>query len=104
MRTLVQLIRRSAVAAIAAGHDAILTDDARAAIDEERADFVAGLTSADYPVLRERHQDKRLSGDESVLRLLQTRALLEYANGEPWCDVHPVALPLVMERTAQKPG
>jgi hypothetical protein len=104
MRTLVQLIRRSAVAAIAAGHDAILTEDARAAIDEERADFVAGLTSADYPVLRERHQDKRLSGDESVLRLLQTRALLEYANGEPWCDVHPVALPLVMERTAQKPG
>ena len=102
MRTLIRLVQRSAVNAIAAGRKAISAEDATAAIDEERADFIAGLSRADYPVLFDRHQDKQLSGDEAVLRLLQTRALLEYANGEPWCDVHPVALPLVLERASPK--
>ena len=60
-----------------------------------------GQSRDDYPVLYERHLDKQLSGDDSVLSLLQTRALLEYANGEPWCDVHPIALPLVLERAPQ---
>lgn len=101
MRTLIQLTRRSAVSAMAAGNEMISIEDAEAAINEERANFIAGLSRDDYPVLYERHQDKRLSGDEPVLRLLQTRALLEYANGDPWCDVHPIALPLVLERADQ---
>jgi hypothetical protein len=98
MRTLVQLVRRAAVHALAAGGKTISTESAMAAIDEERANFVAGLSRDDYQFLYDRHLDKQLSGDDPVLRLLQTRALLEYANGEPWCDVHPIALPLVLER------
>ncbi len=104
LRTLVQLTQRSAVNAIAAGSQAIAVEHVEAAIAEERASFIAGLSRDDYPVLYARHQDKQLSGDEPVLRLLQTRALLEYANGDPWCDVHPIALPLVLERTAQPQG
>jgi len=102
MRTLIQLTRRSAVNAMAAGQEVISVENAEAAITEERANFIAGLSRDDYPVLYDRHHDKQLSGDEAVLRLLQTRALLEYANGDPWCDVHPVALPLVLERASQK--
>ena len=103
MRTLVQLVRRSAVNAIAAGSEVVSVEHAEAAINEERANFIAGLSRTDYPVLYERHHDKQLSSDEPVLRLLQTRALLEYANGgDPWCDVHPIALPLVLERMSQK--
>jgi hypothetical protein len=102
MRTLIQLTRRSAVNAMAAGDEVISVDNAKAAINEERANFVAGLSRDDYPVLYDRHHDKQLSGDDAVLRLLQTRALLEYANGDPWCDVHPIALPLVLERASQK--
>jgi energy-coupling factor transporter ATP-binding protein EcfA2 len=102
MRSLVRLTQRSAVNAIAGGKDAITTEAAESAIEEERADFVAGLSRDDYPVLYARHQDKMLSGDADVLRLLETRALLEYANGEPWCDVHPVALELVEERAPTK--
>jgi len=101
MRTLIQLTRRAAVNALAAGRSTIAVDHVEPAIDEERASFIAGLSREDYPVLSERHQDKQLSGDETVLNLLQTRALLEYANGDPWCDVHPIALPLVLERTSQ---
>ena len=73
-----------------------------AAIGEERASFIAGLSREDYPVLYDRRRDKQLSGDDAVLHLLQTRALLEYADGDPWCDVHPIALPLVLERASQK--
>jgi len=102
MRTLIQLTRRSAVNAMAAGQEAISVENAEAAITEERANFIAGLSPDDYPVLRDRRRDKQLSSDEAVLRLLQTRALLEYADGDPWCDVHPVALPLVLERASQK--
>ncbi len=100
MRSLIRLVQRAAVSALAGGGTQITADNAEAAITEERADFVAGLSREDYPLLRDRHADKQLSADEGVLRLLQTRALLEYANGDPWCDVHPVALPLVQERTA----
>ena len=101
MRTLIYLTRRAAVNAVAAGDEVMDTEHVEAAIDEERASFIAGLSRDDYPVLYERHLDKQLSGDESVLRLLQTRALLEYANGDPWCDVHPIALPLVLERVSR---
>ena len=101
MRVLILLVRRSAVNAMAAGAEVISIDNAQAAIDEERANFIAGLGRDDYPVLYDRHHDKQLSGDEAVLRLLQTRALLEYADGDPWCDVHPIALPLVLERASQ---
>ena len=46
-----------------------------------------------------RHQDKALSADGYVPHLLEMRALLEYPNSnEPWCDVHPIALPLVLEQ------
>jgi hypothetical protein len=104
MRTLIQLVRSSAVTAIAANHAAITAEDAQAAIAEEQADFIAGLRRKDYPTLYARHRDKQLSGDEDVLHLLRTRALLEYANDHPWCDVHPVALPLVLERTTEEPS
>jgi len=30
--------------------------------------------------------------------MLQALALLQYANGEHWCDVHPVVLKLLEER------
>ena len=75
-----------------------MVDNAHFAINEERGDFIAGLTRDDYPILYQRHLDRELSADEPVLRLLETRALLEYANGnDPWCAVHPIALPLVLE-------
>jgi hypothetical protein len=103
MRTLVRLTQRAAVNALAADSSTITLTQTEAAIKEERADFVAGLSRDDYPILYERHRDKQVSADEAVLRLLQTRALLEYANGDPWCDVHPIALPLVLERGAPAP-
>lgn len=99
MRTLIRLTQRAAVNALASGAQIIVEAHAKTAIDTERADYVAGLREADYPILMARHADKRLLADEPVLRLLETRALLEYTNGDPWCDVHPIALPLISKQT-----
>jgi hypothetical protein len=98
MRTLIRLAQRAAVNALAGGAAVISVTPAQAAVDTERADYVAGLKEADYPILTARHADKRLLADEPVLRLLETRALLEYTNGDPWCDVHPIALPLIQKQ------
>jgi hypothetical protein len=98
MRMLIGLVQNAAVNAYARGANPIEALDAERAISDLRKDFVAALKSEDYPILAARGRDKRLSSDEPLQELLQMRALLEYENGEPWCDVHPVVLPLVQER------
>jgi adenylate kinase len=70
------------------------------AVVELRNDFIAALEEDDYGVLARRRADKRLSSDPEVQELLQSLALLQYENGEAWCDVHPVVLALLEERRA----
>lgn len=98
MRILIGLVQSAAVNAYARGAGRIEDRDAERAIADLRKDFVAALRSEDYPILAARYRDKQLSSDHALQELLQMRALLEYENGETWCDVHPVALPLVQER------
>ena len=98
MRTLIGLTQSAAVNAYARGASRIEDRDAERAIAELRKDFAAMLRSEDYPILAARYRDKQLSSDAALQQLLQMRALLEYENGEVWCDVHPAALPLVQER------
>jgi len=99
IRTLIQLVQRAAVHAVGYGSQIIYTEDVQYAIDKERGDLIAMLARGDYTVLAARHADKQLSSDAAVHSLLQSRALLEYGNGDPWCDVHPIILPVVLERT-----
>jgi hypothetical protein len=61
--------------------------------------LIPQLSTDDYPVLRDRSRDKRLSNDPTIQKLLQTGALLEYMNGgDPWCDLHPLIRATVLER------
>lgn len=98
MRTLIRMVQGAAVNALSAGRKQIGDKDVQAALNEEKADYIAALKAADYAVLADRLRDKKLSSDPAVQELLHSRALLEYANGEPWCDVHPVIRDLVRER------
>lgn len=98
MRILIGLVQNAAVNALGRGAARIERVDAERAITDLRKDFVAALRSDDYPILAARYRDKQLSSDGTLQELLQIRALLEYENGETWCDVHPVVLPLVAER------
>ncbi len=101
IRTLIRLIQSSAVYALSDEHERITPGSARAAIAEEKADYIAALSADDYEILAARMRDRELSSDEGVQRLLQSRALMEYANGAPWCDVHPVIRDLVKERASE---
>ena len=62
-----------------------------------------GLSRKQLAVLHQRHQDKALSNEEEIRDLLHNISLLEYADDEPWRDVHPVVLPLVEEYARAHP-
>lgn len=97
-RHLISLARFAVVDAIGRGAKTIDRTVAERAVEEIRKDFIAALETKDYLLLAQRHADKRLSSDADIQNLLYSLALLEYENGETWCDVHPIALPLVEER------
>lgn len=103
MRTLIRMVQNAAVNAESRGKRVIALDDVESAIQEEKADYIAALKEADYALLAQRMADKRLSADDAVQHLLHSRALLEYTNHEPWCDVHPVIRLLVEERLERGP-
>lgn len=103
MRNLIGLVQEAASNARGRGAERIELPDAGYAIADLRKDFEAQLRSDDYSYLAARHTDKWLSSDEKLQELLQIRALLEYENGEMWCDVHPVALSLVEKRAGHLP-
>lgn len=98
VRGLIGLTQFAAVNALGRGARRIEETDAERAITELRNDFIAALKEENYRVLAERLADKELSSDPEVQELLQALALLQYANGEAWCDVHPVVRKLLQER------
>jgi hypothetical protein len=88
--SLIDLAQRVVVSAIGAVRERVEEADVHKAIARERADYQALLRPGDYEALRARRADKVLVNDETVRQLLYTQSLLEYANDEVWCDVHPV--------------
>ena len=84
--------------ALGRGAEKIERRDAERAINEMKKDFTAALEVKHYPILAARHADKRLSSDDDIQELLYMGALLEYENGDRWCDVHPIVLKLLEER------
>jgi len=93
--TLIRLGELAAEHALVDHKSAIDLHSAQLAIAEVRADFKALLRAEDYVVLRQKRQDKNLISDPGIQDVLYNGSLLEYHNGEPWCDVHPAILPLL---------
>lgn len=98
IRTLIVLIQSAAATAHIANSPKITVSHVEYAISRQKGDFIGMLKSKDYPVLANLHRTKALSSDEENQNLLQSTALLEYDNGELWCDVHPIILPEVLKR------
>jgi Cdc6-like AAA superfamily ATPase len=101
IRSLISLIQSAASRAIIEKSETINKAQVEHAINRQRGDFIAMLESKDYPLLFNRHQDKQLTSDDDTQTLLQSLALLEYENGELWCDVHPIIWPEVEKRVPQ---
>ncbi|MGH8598968.1 MAG: hypothetical protein ACREXT_20160, partial [Gammaproteobacteria bacterium] len=99
LRTLVALLRNASVNAAARKSAKIEMQDIQRASGRLLGDFVAELKSAHYPILKARLDDKELSSDVEIQELLNRLVLLEYVNLDRWCDVHPILIGEVVERT-----
>jgi hypothetical protein len=60
------------------------------ATTEIRNEYRRILDKEDIEILKKVHNQNRLEYDGRLRPLLQLLAVLEYRNGENWCDVHPV--------------
>lgn len=103
MRILIRLVQTAAVEAIAAKHEFITEEDAIAAIEKERSNFIPNLKQEDYETLRQCRVSKQLSANEAVqIFMYYRRALLEYSNDEPWCDYTQYYCPLYLNAPPPK--
>ena len=99
IRSLITLIRNATRRAIVEGSEKVEKNHVEQAIKRHRGDFIALLDENHYVTLKQKHGSKALDNNSTTQYLLQSLALLEYDNGERWCDVHPVIFPEVEKRT-----
>ncbi|HEY5902984.1 MAG TPA: hypothetical protein VIU39_10555 [Anaerolineales bacterium] len=84
-------IMRTAIGRARRRHAACLElDDVEWAATEIRNEYRRILDKEDLKLLRRVHENNHLEYTERMRPLMQLLALLEYRNGENWCDVHPV--------------
>jgi len=71
--------------------------DVEWAATEIRNEYRRLLDKEDLVILKNIHEQIRMEYNDRIRPLLQLLALLEYRNGENWCDVHPVLRKLLYE-------
>jgi hypothetical protein len=71
--------------------------DVEWATTEIRNEYRRILDKNDLKILKNVHENNRLEYNDHLRPLLQLLALLEYRNGENWCDIHPVLRKLLNE-------
>ena len=64
--------------------------DVEYAATEMRNEYRRILEKEDIAILKKVQETNRLEYSDRLTPLLQLLAMLEYRNGENWCDVHPV--------------
>lgn len=97
-RTLVLLVRSAAASARSQGLESIGLPNMEKAVTELRDDYQAVLTPEHYETLR-RYRKQALMNEDAVREVLHNLSLLEYANDERWCDVHPIVEQLLQRAT-----
>lgn len=96
-REMARVMRIAIDRAVEARRTQIALDDVRKAEAEIRGEYRRFLTRDQRKLLREIRSHNRYDEPEKVAPLLQMLAALEYANGEPWVDVHPALHELLDE-------
>jgi energy-coupling factor transporter ATP-binding protein EcfA2 len=102
VRSLIDLVKTAARRAIIESAERIEQRHVEHAISRMRGDFIAVLNDDYYALLKTKHKTKKLDNEATTQYLLQSLALLEYENGEIWCDVHPIIRPEVESRTQEE--
>lgn len=98
-RELARVMRGALDRAGAAGRDKISRVDVEGAAAEIRSAYWRLLTAEQRALLRQVRANNRMDHPDKLAPLLQMLAVLEYANGQPWCDVHPALEPLLEQET-----
>jgi hypothetical protein len=75
----------------------IQSTDVEWAAAEIRNEYRRILDKEDIAILRNIYEQNRMEYNDRIRPLLQLLALLEYRNGENWCDIHPVLRKLIYE-------
>jgi hypothetical protein len=73
------------------------TVDVEWAATELRNEYRRILDKEDLKLLKKVHENNHLEYNDRLTPLMQLLALLEYRNGENWCDIHPVLRRLINE-------
>lgn len=75
----------------------IQLEHVRLAESEIRGEYRRILSSEQRATLLNVYRTNQFDEPEKIAPLLQILAALEYADDEPWCDVHPALIPLLQE-------
>lgn len=98
VREFIRIIRDSAVRAITRKKDLIDKDIAVEVVNGLKNIYQAQLSDEDYKVLKEVHQTKDIKRDEQLVGLLHNLSVLEYRNGQSWCDLNPIVRAILDEK------
>ncbi len=93
--TLIQLLQSAILHGLAMGRDRVGLSEMQSAVIQLQNDYRGTLRPEDYGELRGYHRTRAFVNNERTREFLANLSLLEYSDGEPWCDVHPILLPLL---------
>ncbi len=96
-REMARIMRTAIGSARRRGASRVEGADVEWATTEIRNEYRRILDKNDIQFLRRIHEYNRLEYNERLRPLLQLLAILEYRDGENWCDVHPVLRKLLNE-------
>jgi hypothetical protein len=96
-REMARIMRTALGQARRRGASKIEGRDVEWATSEIRNEYRRILDRNDLQYLRKVHEHNRLEYNDRLTPLLQLLAILEYRNGENWCDIHPVLRKLLNE-------
>jgi hypothetical protein len=98
-RELIALARGACVVARVADKTSIDADAAVQAVQDRRRDYDVLLPTEQRVLLKEIARTKWADNNEKYQPLLKNLSALEYRNGDPWFDVHPLVKPLLAKKT-----
>jgi len=94
-REMARIMRTAIGRARRRGAAQVNTQDVDWATTEIRNEYRRILDKNDLAFLRKVHETNQLEYHDRLRPLLQLLAILEYRNGENWCDIHPVLRRLI---------
>lgn len=103
-REMARVMRAAIDRASAAGRAEIQTEDVQKAEAEIRGEYRRFLTKEQRAILCDVRDHNQYDEPDKIAPLLQSLAVLEYVNGEPWCDIHPALNKLLDEITEDDNG